>query len=502
MFFTILLFAIPLLIVLDYTSKKRRYALTKDLPGPKILPVFGSSVAFHQKTMKDAMYFMKNNVDKYGPLLRLWMFHKLVILCINPKQLEVLLSSTKHITKNSLYQFLDTWLGSGLLLSSGQKWFSRRKVITPTFHFKILEQFVEIFDQQSAILVEKLKVHSGGNGFNISPYVTLAALDVVCETAMGTKVNAQNDPNNEYVVAVSDITNILSNRFANGLYFNDTIFSILSPYQKRRQSECVKILHAFTEKIIKEHRSALLKNKAEQQCHEDDDIGTKKKMALLDVLLQSTINGKPLSNEDIREEVDTFMFEGHDTTTSGICFALYCISRHPKVQQKLFEEIHRVIGDDMSKPITYRDLQELKYMECAIKEALRLYPSVPVIGRHLLEDLEIDGKIFPAGADVVIPMYLLMRNPEIYPNPEGYIPERYAVDKTTEKGNSYAYIPFSAGPRNCIGQKFAMLEMKSTISKILRYFELLPMGPEPDVVINIVLKSLNGINIGIKERVY
>lgn len=109
-------------------------------------------------------------------------------------------------------------------------------------------------------------------------------------------------------------------------------------------------------------------------------------MALLDVLLQSTVNGAPLTNEDIREEVDTFMFEGHDTTTSGIAFALYLIARHPVVQEKLFEEITHVLGTDRNKAVTYRDLQELKYMELVIKETLRLYPSVPVIGRQIMED--------------------------------------------------------------------------------------------------------------------
>lgn len=117
------------------------------------------------------------------------------------------------------------------------------------------------------------------------------------------------------------------------------------------------------------------------------DIGSKKRMALLDVLLQSTVAGSALSNKDIREEVDTFMFEGHDTTTSGISHTLYLISRHPEVQNKLFQEIREVIGDDRTKPITMRELQDLKYLECVIKEGLRLYPPVPMIGRFVSEDV-------------------------------------------------------------------------------------------------------------------
>lgn len=112
-------------------------------------------------------------------------------------------------------------------------------------------------------------------------------------------------------------------------------------------------------------------------------------MAFLDVLLQSTVGGKPLTNEDIREEVDTFMFEGHDTTTSGISHTLYLLARHPEVQQKVFEEILQVIGSDKHKPITMRELQDLKYLDLVIKESLRLYPPVPMIGRITEQDVEI-----------------------------------------------------------------------------------------------------------------
>lgn len=83
------------------------------------------------------------------------------------------------------------------------------------------------------------------------------------------------------------------------------------------------------------------------------------------------------------------MFEGHDTTTSAMSFTLYCLSRHPEVQNRAFQEICAVIGTDKNKPVTYRDLQDLKYLECVIKESMRLYPSVPIIGRKMIEDTKI-----------------------------------------------------------------------------------------------------------------
>lgn len=158
-------------------------------------------------------------------------------------------------------------------------------------------------------------------------------------------------------------------------------------------------MHDFTEKIIKERRDTLVKEQhATSLTSLDDDnkdtdldvaVGSRRKMALLDVLLQSTIDGKPLTNEDIREEVDTFMFEGHDTTTSGLSFALHEISRHADVQQKIYEEIVEKLGADKTSSMSLRDLGELKYMECVIKEALRMYPPVPIIGRYFYEDVNM-----------------------------------------------------------------------------------------------------------------
>lgn len=118
-------------------------------------------------------------------------------------------------------------------------------------------------------------------------------------------------------------------------------------------------------------------------------------MTFLDVLLQSNINGRPLTHVEIREEVDTFMFEGHDTTTSGISHCLYLLSRHPHIQQKVLQEISDVMGENVEKRITMRELQDLKYLEAVIKETLRLYPSVPIIARYTDKDVEVGKYLNP-----------------------------------------------------------------------------------------------------------
>lgn len=175
------------------------------------------------------------------------------------------------------------------------------------------------------------------------------------------------------------------------------------PFSKaaRQERKALKVLHEFTDSVIVARRKEILQQNKNMSSN-TDDVGIKKKQALLDVLLQSTIDGKPLTNQDIREEVDTFMFEGHDTTTSGITFALYCLATHPEVQQKVVREIHDVIGEDKKTPVTLQMLNDLNYLDLVLKEVLRLYPSVPLFGRLIEEDTVISKSLNSINGKMVI----------------------------------------------------------------------------------------------------
>lgn len=171
-------------------------------------------------------------------------------------------------------------------------------------------------------------------------------------------------------------------------------------------------------------------------------MGMKKKMVLLDVLLQSTIDGKPLTNEDIREEVDTFMFEGHDTTTSSVTFGLYCLAKHPEVQKKVLQEIHDVVGEDKSANHTQQKLNDMPYFDAVVKEALRLFSPVPFVARKMTEDVTIDEYTIPKDTTLVLGLMFMHQDPDLYPEPKLFKPERFLEDRSKEKANPYSYIPF------------------------------------------------------------
>lgn len=205
------------------------------------------------------------------------------------------------------------------------------------------------------------------------------------ETAMGVELNAQTNSDSDYVKAVKEITGIITARHYNFL-LRENFFFKLSPLYWR-QRKFLKVLFDFTDKVIVARRNELTQSQKIVQSPEDDDFGQKKKMALLDVLLQSSINGQPLSNMDIREEVDTFMFEGHDTTASGIAFCVYNLAKYPDVQQKAFDEVRSVVGDDVDRPVSLQHLNCLNYLELVIKETLRLFPPVPFYGRKIRKEI-------------------------------------------------------------------------------------------------------------------
>jgi cytochrome P450 family 4 len=205
--------------------------------------------------------------------------------------------------------------------------------------------------------------------------------------------------------------------------------------------KALKVMHDFSDRIIEKRREDLMK-----QAHEeyfDDDTSEKRKKALIDILLCSTIDGQPLSNADIREEVDTFIFAGHDTTTSGITFILYSLAKHPEIQEKVYEEIVEVLGGD--DDLTAKKLNKLHYLELVIKETLRLFPPVANYGRQLNEEFTAGDYTFPKGCNMIISPFLLGRSPDYFKDPETFNPHRFDTETTYEKMNPFSYVPFSAG---------------------------------------------------------
>ncbi|XP_071498818.1 cytochrome P450 4C1-like [Diadema antillarum] len=197
-------------------------------------------------------------------------------------------------------------------------------------------------------------------------------------------------------------------------------------------------------------------------------VGTRKRIAFLDLLVQIHREDPNFTIKDIQDEVDTFMFEGHDTTAAGMSWTLLLLGQHPDVQARLHDELDTVLGDT-DRSVTSDDLANLPYMARVLKESHRLIPPVPMVTRTIDEDIVLDGKVVPKETDIQLWMHSLHHDPEHFPDPEVFDPDRF-LPENSAKRHPFAYVPFSAGPRNCIGQRFATMEEKVVLSNLLRRF--------------------------------
>ncbi|XP_046655354.1 cytochrome P450 4C1-like [Daphnia pulicaria] len=489
------------------TALYRRYKYfvrCNKIPGPPAqIPLFGSFTEFFLEPegyLPHGLHLFQTWNKR--SVVRVWIGPLALFAVGSAEGVEVVLGSNKIIDKSREYNFLQPWLATGLLTSTGSKWHKRRKLLTPTFHFKILEDFIHVFNEQSAVLVEKLG-EKVGQDFDIFPFITRCTLDVICETAMGRHVDAQNNTDSEYVEAVYKMTRIVQTRQTRPWLQPDWLFRLFP--MASEQSRCLSILHGFTDQVIRERKIEFNQRNKEQQTgslkQEDEEFLLKKpRLAFLDLLIEASQDGKVLSDLDIREEVDTFMFEGHDTTAAAITWSLFLIGNHSEVQEKVSEELTRVFGDS-DRPVTMADLSELKYLECCIKEALRLYPSVPLMARELMEDTTICGYDIPVGSTLMIVPFIVHRDPTYFPDPESFKPERFFPENIQGR-HPYAYVPFSAGPRNCIGQKFAQMEEKVILASVLRRFHVKSLDKPGDIsfLVELILRPRDGIRLHLTPK--
>ncbi|KAG8200762.1 hypothetical protein JTE90_006346 [Oedothorax gibbosus] len=396
-------------------------------------------------------------------LWRMWIGFKPLVICFKPESVEVILNSNTILKKTFMYEFLNYWFKEGLITSSGSKWRVRRKLLTPAFHFRILGDFQPVIDEQSRVLTSLLPV---GQILDIVQPVTLCTLDILCETAMGIKIDAQRK-NSKYIEALKVASEQFSDRVMKPWVWSDMVY-YLTP-DGRNYKKSVRTMLQFTSSVIRERKQELLiqrKLKIEEEDKSEEENGKRKRKAFLDLLLDLHINDGVLTERDIREEVDTFMFAGHDTTAMGISWALYNIGLLPDVQARIHEELDRIFGEDRDRPVTTQDVREMKYLECVLKT--KNFISKP--GFYFIFCPQ-DGHTIPAGTTCMLATFMLHRNPEIFPDPEVFDPDRFLPENCSGR-HPFAYVPFSAGPRNCIGQRFAMLEEKTVVANVLRKFRV------------------------------
>ncbi|XP_045479100.1 cytochrome P450 4g15-like [Harmonia axyridis] len=514
-------------------SRKHLEELAAKLPGPPGYPLIGNALDF-SGTSHIIFNHMIEKSKEFGKIIRMWIGHKLFVFLMHPDDVELILGSHEHIDKAPEYRFFKPWLGDGLLISTGPKWRAHRKLIAPAFHLNVLKSFIDLFNTNSLDVVNRLK-KTMGKEIDCHDYMSEATVEILLETAMGVSKKTQDQSGYDYAMAVMKMCDILHLRHTKMWLYPDVLFN-LSKY-KSYQDKLINTIHSLTRKVIKSKKAAFakgirgsiaevpenLKSKSvdntevktvveglsfgqsaglKDDLDVDDDIGEKKRMAFLDLMIEASQSGVVINDEEIKEQVDTIMFEGHDTTAAGSSFFLCMMGLHTDIQDKVYEELNEIFkGSD--RPATFADTLEMKYLERCLMETLRMYPPVPLIARQLRRDLKLTSEdlTVPAGCTVIIPTFKIHRDPVTYPNPEKFDPDNFLPERTANR-HYYSFIPFSAGPRSCVGRKYAMLKLKILLSHLLRNFRIVSDVPEADYKLqaDIILKREDGFRIKLEPR--
>ncbi|XP_075226509.1 cytochrome P450 4C1-like isoform X1 [Lycorma delicatula] len=495
MLFTIVMIFISFCLLLyNYLMRSSRMEqLTTNIPSLKRWPIIGSVLEF--MAISDCLQTLCRFTDEHGPIFSFWAGNKLLIVLSGLNEIQTILTNNTLLTKSEFYDFMKPWIGTGLITSSGEEWHRQRKILAPAFQFKILQRFIVNFSSNTNTLVHTLKNEVGKPGFDITEYISCCSLNIIFETAMGVKINVQLEEKktNEILHAVTNAIEFLFKRVLRPWLHPNLFFKFSSIGKNFYQS--IDKIHNFVEEVIHTRRKFKVKNKTEDENNESV-LGLKKPSPLLDLLIDYN-----MTDEEIKSQVNTFMAAGYDTVATTINFTIYCLMKYPETQDKVIEELNEIFGDS-DRPATNDDLKNMKYLECVIKESMRLYPPVTVIGRKMTDDFQLSSDyVLPKGSTALLFIYKLHRDPKVYPDPEIFNPDRF-LPEVAKLRNPYAFCPFSAGPRDCIGQKFAMLEMKAVISAILRNFKILPPDDCPDIVLvmEVMLKSLSGVYVRLENR--
>jgi cytochrome P450 len=412
-------------------------------PGPKmstlqILGLMASGQKFDQlafstemdRTFGPAMY------AELGPI-RMYQFS-------DPELVrEVLVEKADKFHKGAIMKRgLTPILGMGLVTSDGDFWKRQRKLAQPAFHYKRIESYAAVMVDHT---LKMLDTWGDGDARWINKDMMKLTLNIVCKTLFDADVSGDAERVGELLVKVMEI---LNERFSSVVNPPEWI-----PTPKRlRLRRMGAELDAIIQRFIDERRRT------------NEDKGDLLSM----LMLAEDENGERMSDKQLRDEVMTLFFAGHETTAMTLTWTWYLLSQHPAVYQRVIDEVDAALG---GRPATVADLPNLPYSEQVIKESMRLYPAVSGVNRRAIEDVTIGGYTVPKDTEISVATWAMHRSPRYFDNPLQFDPERFSPENE-KRIPKYAYLPFAAGPRVCIGNSFAMMESRLILATITQQYRL------------------------------
>lgn len=433
---------------------EKQTVTTKEAPGPEGYPFVGVI----PKIGPDPLYFFDDVAQRYGPVTRLEMGPETLYLVSHPDGVQhILQKNQKNYRKG--YDEVKPLIGEGLVSSEGDFWLRQRRLIQPMFHRQRIEDFSAVMvGEADEMLTAWEQYAESGEPFDLGAEMTRMTQRIIARTMFSADVGEQ--------------TETLMEAFEVGLeYMNQMMFNPL-PFIDRlptptniRFWRALETLDEMMYGLIEERRALLAEN---PEAAPDD---------LLTMLLeaQDADTGERMTDKQIRDEVVTIFFAGHETTASALSWTWYILARMPDLAEKVRQEARLVLG---GRRPGFEDVPRLTYTRQVLDESLRLFPPAWMFAREAIEDDEVCGYHIPAGKMVMLSPYVTHRDPDFWEQPYRFDPERFS-EESKKTHHRYQYYPFGGGPRLCIGRDFSLVEATLIMAMMAdRYrFRLVPGSP-------------------------
>ncbi|XP_029637190.2 cytochrome P450 4V2-like [Octopus sinensis] len=456
---TILLVTIACIIVHFLQWYLKKLKLYGNVPCMKSWHLIGDVPRLRGNNMVVYKNLMRY-VDEYREkgILCLWFGPNPNLLIFKDDYVQDAMGNMQNLDKHSLYKFLRPWLGCGIMTSPKERWVHSSKILKPSFNYNILNCFVNRIENQTNKVLNEMDKLVGEREINISTYMKKFLHSTITEVAVGLTEGGELI---EYTNSTRTITQIFSRRLISPWLWTDFIFNKTPAAKIFRK--CISQSHSIINKII-DDRSVIYKENMNKS--EEERAQGKEKVTLLDTLFKVYYNGK-VDKTFMREEMENIVFGGTDTVITSLQWTILLVASHPEVQKKLHDEIDVFYRE--TEEINAASLKKLLYLECIIKESLRLYSPVPVVGRVAGEDFKIGNYNVKKGADISIFLSGLHRDPKHFTDPSTFNPDRFLTENVK---HAFAFIPFAAGPRVCIGVRLAYMELKIVLSRFFQRFHV------------------------------
>jgi cytochrome P450 len=415
-----------------------------DPPGPVGLPYYGCLNGLLRNPMK----FWSGIAQKYGGIARVPLKKRSVYLISDPDLLyELLVTKRNKYRKNIRYKAAVDTFGRGLLLNEGEAWRHQRRITQPTFKADYIESQAASMVELTGRLVTQWK-----------PLADQGAIRDVHEDFMRLAQLISG----HYLMG-SDFDSIEENFYTAAIGVKDnwplpprSILATFFVKHKEREARLDAAIHAIEQLVygyIARHRKTDF-----QGC------------GVLEVLAkESRAHGDEFDDQSLRDQLLTLFFAGHETSAASLSWIHYLLSENPDCRNRLLMEVHDVVGHD--RPPSADDLSKLVYTEQVVNESLRLHSPIHSVSRVALEDDTIGGFRIPADAMIYISLYATNRLESLWPDPERFDPDRFTLEQIAERPR-FAFIPFAAGHRNCIGAAMATAELKLSIAQLAQHYVL------------------------------